>query len=340
MIDLSTRYLGLDLVSPLVASASPLCESIDNLRRMEDAGAGAVVLHSLFEEQIEVENRALDRALSYGTESYAEALSYFPDLYRHNLGPDGYVEHVRRAKRALSIPVIGSLNAVSTGGWVSFARLIQEAGADALELNVSYVPTDPDRLAGDVEQMYVDLVRDVRAHVSIPLAVKLGHSFTALANLARRLDTAGADGLVLFNRFYLPDFDLERLEPVPSLTLSSPPELLIRLHWVAILYGHLRADLAISGGVHAAEQALKAMMAGARVAMMTSALLRNGIEHLTEVRSRLLAWLDAHDYGSIAELQGSLSYRAVADPTAFERANYMKVLSAYALRGAPQRRPR
>ena len=338
MIDLSTRYLGLDLVSPLVASASPLCESIDNLRRMQDAGAGAVVLHSLFEEQIEVENRALDRSLSYGTDSYAEALSYFPDLYRHNLGPDGYLEHVRRAKRALSIPVIGSLNAMSTGGWVSFARLIQEAGA--LELNVSYVPTDPDRSAADVEQMYVDLVRDVRAHVSIPLAVKLGHSFTALANLARRLDAAGADGLVLFNRFYLPDFDLEHLEVVPSLTLSSPHELSVRLHWVAILYGHVRADLAISGGVHAGEQVLKAMMAGARVAMMTSALLRNGIEHLAEVRDGLSAWMDAHDYGSIAEMQGSMSYRAVAEPAAFERANYMKVLSSYALRGAAPRRSR
>jgi dihydroorotate dehydrogenase (fumarate) len=340
MIDLSTRYLGLDLVSPLVASASPLCESIDNLRRMQDAGAGAVVLHSLFEEQIEVETRSLDRALSYGTESYAEALSYFPDLYRHNLGPDGYLEHVRRAKKALTIPVIGSLNAVSTGGWVSFARLIQEAGADALELNVSFVPTDPDLSAADVERTYVDLVRDVRAHVSIPLAVKLGHSFTALAHLARRLDAVGADGLVLFNRFYLPDFDLESLEAVPHLTLSSPHELSVRLHWAAILFGRLRADLAISGGVHAGEQVLKAMMAGARVAMMTSALLRNGIEHLADVRDQVAAWMAAHDYGSIAEMQGGLSYSAIAEPAAFERANYMKVLSSYALRGAAPRRSR
>jgi len=339
MIDLSTRYLGLELASPLVASASPLCETIDNLRRMQDAGAGAVVLHSLFEEQIEVESRALDRSLSYGTESYAEAVSYFPDLYRHNLGPDGYLEHVRRAKKALSIPVIGSLNAVSTGGWVSFARLIQDAGADALELNMSYIPTDPALSAADVEQMYVDLVRDVRARVSIPLAIKLGHAFTALAHLAGRLDAAGADGLVLFNRFYLPDFDLEHLEVVPSLTLSSPHELLVRLHWVAILYGHVRADLAVTGGVHGHEQVLKAMMAGARVAMMTSALLRNGIEHLADVRSGLSAWMNAHDYASIAEMQGSMSYRAVEEPAAFERANYMKVLSSYALRGASLRRP-
>jgi dihydroorotate dehydrogenase (fumarate) len=338
MIDLSTRYLGLELTSPLVASASPLCETIDNIRRMQDAGAGAVVLHSLFEEQIEVESRALDRSLSYGTESYAEAVSYFPDLYRHNLGPDGYLEHVRRAKKALSIPVIGSLNAVSTGGWVSFARLIQDAGADALELNMSYIPTDPALSAADVEQMYLDLVRDVRARVSIPLAIKLGHSFTALAHLAGRLDAAGADGLVLFSRFYLPDFDLEHLEVVPSLTLSSPHELLVRLHWVAILYGHVRADLAVTGGVHGHEQVLKAMMAGARVAMMTSALLRNGIEHLADVRSGLSEWMDAHDYASIAEMQGSMSYRAVEEPAAFERANYMKVLSSYALRGAPPRR--
>lgn len=332
MIDLSTRYLGLELTSPLVASASPLCETIDNVRQMEDAGAGAVVLHSLFEEQIEVENRVLDRSLSYGTESYAEAVSYFPDLYRYNLGPDGYLDHVRRAKKAVSIPVIGSLNAVSTGGWVSFARLIQDAGADALELNMSYVPTDPDLTAADVEQMYVDLLRDVKARVSIPLALKLGHSFSAMANLARRLDAAGADALVLFNRFYLPDFDLESLEVVPRLTLSSPHELLVRLHWVAILYGHIRADLAITGGVHGPEQVLKAMMAGARVAMMTSALLRNGIDHLADVRSGLVAWMDAHEYASIEEMQGSMSYRAVAEPAAFERANYMKVLSSYALR--------
>jgi dihydroorotate dehydrogenase (fumarate) len=340
MIDLATRYLGLDLPSPLVPSASPLCESIDNLRRMEDAGAGAVVLHSLFEEQIEVESRVLDRSLSYGSESYAEAVSYFPDLYRHNLGPDGYLEHVRRAKKALGIPVIGSLNAMSTGGWVSFARLIQEAGADALELNMSYIPTDPDLTAGDVEQMYVDLVHDVRAHVSVPIAIKLGHAFTALAHLARRLDQAGADGLVLFNRFYLPDFDLESLEVAPHLTLSSPHELLVRLHWVAILYGHARADLAITGGVHGGAEVLKAMMAGARVAMLASALLRNGIEHLADVRRELSAWMDAHDYGSIAEMQGSMSYRAVAEPAAFERANYMKVLSSYALRGAAPRRSR
>jgi len=332
MIDLRTRYLGLTLTSPLVASASPLCESLDNIRRMEDLGASAVVLHSLFEEQIDVESHHLDRYLSRGSESYAEALSYFPDLHAYNLGPEGYLEHIRRARAAVRIPIVGSLNGLSTGGWVRFAKHIEQAGADALELNVSYVPTDPRQTGAAVEQMYVDLVRDVKASVSIPVAVKLGHSFSALANLAQRLDAANVNALVLFNRFYLPDFDLERLEVVPRLTLSSPSELLVRLHWVAILFGHVRADLAITGGVHGPEDVLKAMMAGARVAMMTSALLIHGIGHLATVRAGLLEWMETHEYTSIAQMQGSMSYRSVAEPAAFERANYMKVLSSYALR--------
>ena len=332
MADLSTRYLGLTLTSPLVASASPLCESLDNLRAMEDAGAGAVVLHSLFEEQIDVEGWHLDRYLTHGAESSPEALDYFPDLAGYKLGPDGYLEHVRRAKETVAIPVIGSLNGVSTGGWIEFAKKIEQAGADALELNVYYVPTDPALSGAQVERMYGDLVRNVKASVSIPVAVKLGHAFTALANVARHLDVVGADGLVLFNRFYLPDFDIERLEVAPRLTLSSPHELLVRLHWVAILYGHVKADLAVTGGVHGSAQVLKAMMAGARVAMMTSALLQHGISHFARVRADVVEWMDAHEYGSIAEMQGSMSYRSVAEPAAYERANYMKVLSSYALR--------
>ena len=332
MIDLSTRYLGLSLASPLVASASPLSESLDNIRAMEDAGAAAVVLHSLFEEQIDVESEHLDRYLSHGAESHPEALDYFPDLAGYNLGPDGYLEHLRRAKEAVGIPIIGSLNGVSTGGWIEFARKMQQAGADALELNIFYVPTDPALSGVQVERMYVDLVRDVKASVSIPVAVKLGHVFSAPANLARHLDVVGADGLVLFNRFYLPDFDLESLEVTPRLTLSSPYELLLRLHWVAILYGHVKADLAVTGGVHGSAQVLKSMMAGARVAMMTSAILQNGIEHFARVRADLLDWMEAHEYASIAQMQGSMSYRSVAEPAAFERANYMKVLSSYALR--------
>ncbi len=332
MIDLSTTYLGLNLKNPLVVSASPLCEDIGNIRRMEDAGAAAVVLHSLFEEQITLESQHLDRFLSQGAESFAESLTYFPDLADYNLGPDGYLEHLRRAKAAVEIPVIGSLNGVSTGGWITYAKKIQEAGADALELNVYYIPTDPELTSAQVEQMYLDLVRDIKASLSIPVAVKLGHSFTAMANMARRLDQAGADALVLFNRFYQPDFDLEKLEPVPSLTLSSSHELLLRLHWVAILCGRIRPDLAVTGGVHTAQDVLKAMMAGARVAMMTSALLRQGIEHLPAVQDALLPWMEEHEYGSIREMQGSMSYRSVAEPAAFERANYMKVLSSYTLR--------
>jgi dihydroorotate dehydrogenase (fumarate) len=332
MTDLSTTYLGLSLKNPLVVSASPLCEDVDNIRRMEDAGAAAVVLHSLFEEQIDFESQHLDRFLSLGTESFAESLSYFPALADYKLGPDEYLEHIRRAKAAVGIPVIGSLNGVSTGGWIRYAKMIQEAGADALELNVYYIPTDPEMGSAQVEQMYLDLVRDVKATLKIPVAVKLGHAFTAMANLARRLDQVGADALVLFNRFYQPDLDLEKLEAVPRLTLSNSYELLLRLHWVAILYGHIRADLAVTGGVHTAQDVLKAMMSGAHVAMMTSALLKNGIGHLAKVRSDLLAWMEEHEYASIRQMQGSMSYRSVAEPAAFERGNYMKVLSSYALK--------
>jgi dihydroorotate dehydrogenase (fumarate) len=331
MPDLSTTYLGLTLRNPLVVSAGPLCESVDNIRHMEDAGAGAVVLHSLFEEQITLESQYLDRYLTDGTDSFAESLTYFPDVASYRLGPDDYLEHVRRAKAAVGIPVVGSLNGVSSGGWTHYAKKIEQAGADAIELNVYYIPTDPDLTGGRVEQMYADLVKDVKTSIGIPVAVKVGHFWSALANVAARLDRAGADALVLFNRFYLPDFDLESLEVVPRLTLSHSFELLLRLHWVAILYGHLRCDLAVTGGVHTHEDVLKAMMAGARVAMMTSALLKNGIDHLAAIRSQLQAWMEAHEYESIRQMQGSMSYRSVREPAAFERANYMKVLSSYAL---------
>ena len=336
MIDLSTRYLGLPLKNPLVASASPLCESIDNIRAIEDAGAAAVVLHSLFEEQLNVESPHLDRYLTRSTENYAEALDYFPNLTEYKLGPDGYLEHVRRAKEAVGIPIIGSLNGVSTGGWIEFAQKIEQAGADALELNICYIPTDPQLTGGQVEQMYVDLVRNVRHRVAIPVAVKLGYGFSAIANFAQRLAEAGAYGLVLFNRFYLPDFDLERREVTPRLTLSNPHDLLLPLHWVAILHGHVRADLAVTGGVHGSAQVLKSMMAGARVAMMTSALLQNGIPYLARVRADLLEWMEDHEYASIRQMQGSMSYRSVAEPAAFERANYVTVLTSYARRrGVP-----
>jgi dihydroorotate dehydrogenase (fumarate) len=332
MVDLSTTYLGLTLKNPLVVSPSPLCEKIDNIRQMEDAGASAVVLPSLFEEQITLESHHLDRYLSHGTESFAESLTYFPDMIDYNLGPDGYLELIRRAKFVVDIPIIGSLNGVSTGGWITYAKKIEEAGADALELNTYYIPTDPELSGAQVEQMYLDLVRDVKASVRIPVAIKLSPNFSAIPNMARRLDQAGADALVMFNRFYQPDFDLENLEVVPSLILSGSYELLVRLTWVAIVYGHIRADLAITGGVHTALDVLKAMMVGARVAMMTSALLTHGIGHLNTVRADLLTWMEQHEYESIRQMQGSMSHRSVANPAAFERANYMKVLSSYVLK--------
>jgi dihydroorotate dehydrogenase (fumarate) len=332
MTDLSTTYLGLKLRNPLVVSASPLSEEIGNIRRMEDAGAAAVVLHSLFEEQIAVDSRELDRSLSAGTESFAESLTYFPDMTTYNLGPEGYLEHIRKAKAAVRIPIIGSLNGISTGGWIEYAKKIEAAGADALELNIFHIPTDPEMNGDQVERMYLELAANVQASVRIPLAVKLSLYFSSMVNMARRLDQVGVNGLVLFNRFYQPDFDLEKLEVVPNLILSTSYEFLLRLHWVAILYGHVRADLAVTGGVHTALDVLKAMMAGARVTMMTSALLKHGIEHLAKVRSDLVAWMEEHEYESVRQMQGSMSQQSVADPAAFVRANYVRVLSSYALR--------
>ena len=336
MSDLSTSYLGLSLKNPLVVSPSPLCEDLGAIRKMEDAGASAVVLHSLFEEQLTIDSQDLDRFLTSGTESFAEALSYFPDMGQFKLGPEAYLEHIQKAKKAVKIPIIGSLNGVSTGGWVSFAKKIEQAGADALELNVYYIATDPDMSGAQVEQMYADLVRDVRASLKIPIAVKLGPYFSSMASVARRLDQAGANGLVLFNRFYQPDFDLEKLEVIPNLNLSRSEELRLRLCWVAILSGRIKADMAITGGVHTAEDVIKSMMAGAKVAMMTSALLKNGIEHMETVLADLRAWMEEHEYESIQQMQGSMSRKSVADPTAFSRANYLKVLSSYSVRSAVQ----
>jgi dihydroorotate dehydrogenase (fumarate) len=329
---LATDYLGLALRSPLVMSSSPLCEDLDAIRRAEDAGAGAVVLHSLFEEQLTVESHDLDRHLSQHEYNFAEASGYFPEMTSYNLGPEGYLEHVRRAKAAVGIPVIASLNGVSSGGWIDFARRIQEAGADALELNAYFLPTDPLLTGAEVEAMYVDLVRDVSLSITLPLAVKLSHFFSAIPNIAHRLERAGASGLVLFNRFYQPDLDVERLEVVPNLTLSTSSELRLRLRWVAILHGHVDVDLAVTGGVHTAEDVVKALMAGATATMMTSALLHNGVEHLAHVQTGLRAWLEEHEYESVRQMRGCMSSAAVAEPAAFERANYLKVLRGYALR--------
>jgi dihydroorotate dehydrogenase (fumarate) len=332
MTDFTTTYLGLELKNPLVVSASPLTEELGNIRHMEDSGASAVVLHSLFEEQISLESDDLHRHLSEGTESFAESLTFLPDMTRYNRGPDGYLELIRQAREAVGIPVIASLNGVSPGGWLSYAQKMEEAGASALELNIYFLATDPDVPAAEIEQRYCDLVTRVKENLQIPVAVKLGPYFTALANFVRRIDQAGADALVLFNRFYQPDFDLENLEVLPSVALSNSHELLLRLHWTAILYGQVRADLAVTGGVHTAEDVLKSMMAGAKVAMMTSALLRNGISHLEGVRAGLAEWMEEHEYESIRQMQGSLALESVPNPAAFERANYMRVLSSYTLR--------
>jgi len=277
----------------------------------------------------------LDRFLQQGTESFAESLTYFPDMTGYNLGPEGYCEHVRRAKAAVGIPIIASLNGSSMGGWTDYARKIQEAGADALELNIYYIPTSVDQTCAEVEKLYCDLVSTVKSSLTIPVAVKIGAYFSSLACMAKRLDEAGADALVLFNRFYQPDFDIDNLEVVPNLMLSTSHELLLRLNWVAILFGHIKADLAVTGGVHTATDVLKAMMAGARVVALTSALLRNGIGHLATLRNDMLAWMEEHEYQSIRQMQGSMSQRAVADPAAFQRANYVRVLSSYSMKHVP-----
>lgn len=331
-MDLTTTYLGLPLKNPFVPSSSPLTRHISGLRQLEDAGAAAIVLYSLFEEEINAESRTLDRYLTQGTESFAEALSYFPEApaYRH-IGPDAYLEHIAKAKRVLDIPVIASLNGVSTGGWVRYARDIEQAGADALELNVYFLPTNLDLESTEVEQIYLDVLRDVKATVSIPVAMKLNPYFSAMGNMARRLSDGGADGLVFFNRFYQPDLDLENLEVVPNLVLSSSYEMRLPLRWIAILYGRVRADLALTTGVHTAEDVLKGLAAGASVTMMASALLHEGVEHLARVLGQVEMWLVEHEYESVAQLRGSLSQIHCGAPAAFERANYVRVVGSYEL---------
>lgn len=330
-MDLRTTYLGFDLKNPLVASASPLARELSNIRRMEDAGAAAVVLNSLFEEEINQESRALDRYLSDGTESYAEALTYFPEAPSYKaIGPDAYLEHIFRAKQAVDIPIIASLNGVSSGGWIHYAKEMQGAGADAIELNIYYLPTRIDLTGAEVEKMYVDLVRDVRASIDIPIAVKLSPFFSSTANMMHQLSEVGANGLVLFNRFYQPDLDLENLEVVPNLVLSRSEEMRLPLRWIALLYGRISADLALTTGVHGADDVLKAVAAGANVAMMTSEILLNGIGRFSEILAEMKLWLEEREYISVRELHGSLSQVNVAAPTAFERANYIQIVKSYA----------
>lgn len=328
-MDLTTTYMGLKLKNPLVPSASPLSADVDVARRLEDAGAAAIVMYSLFEEQITHEAEEIDHYLTTFSESYAEALSYFPEpeAYR-NMEAEEYLEQISRLKEALDIPVIASLNGVSPGGWMKFARKMEQAGADALELNIYYIPTDPQITGEEVEDMYVEDLKAVKSCVSIPVAMKLSPYFSAFANLARRLDEAGADALVLFNRFYQPDIDLETLEVVPNLELSHSYEIRLPLRWIAILYGKIRASLAATSGVHTAEDVLKLVMAGADVTMMASALLKEGPDVLTRILNDLEKWMEEHEYESIRQMKGSMSFQHVAEPAAWVRANYIKTLQS------------
>ncbi|MGB7553453.1 MAG: dihydroorotate dehydrogenase-like protein, partial [Candidatus Korobacteraceae bacterium] len=332
MIDLSTNYLGLKLKNPVVVSASPLTEKLENFNRLEDAGASAIVMYSLFEEQIEAESENIDSALEYGVNSYAEATTYLPDMAKYHVGPDRYLELLRKGKAAVSIPVIASLNGSSPGGWVRHSEYMEQAGADALELNIFDIPSDPSVTAAALEDRYCDLVRAIRKNVRIPISVKLGPYFTSCANFAKRLSDAGADGIVIFNRFYQPDFDLEEMEVVPNLVLSSPHELRLRLHWTAILYHQVETYIAITGGVHDSSDVLKSMMAGAHVAMMTSALLKYGIEHIGVVLAGMERWMEEPEYISVKQMRGSMSLVNIESPSAFLRGNYLKMLGSYTWR--------
>lgn len=342
-VDLSTRYLGLELANPLVPSASPLSSRIDTLRRLEDAGAAAIVMQSLFEEQIEHEELQLHGVLEWAAESFPEALTFFPELEDYNTGPDSYLRHLELTKKEIRIPVIGSLNGSSIGGWVKYARRIEDAGADALELNVYFVAADPAMTGEEVEQRYVDLVAEVRSSVRIPLAVKIGPYFSSVGNLARRLSHAGADGLVLFNRFLQPDIDLDALRVDPTLRLSNPDEIRLALRWIALLRGKVNCSLAATTGVHSAADALKLLLAGADVTMMASALIRHGPEYLGTVLEGVRTWLEEHEYASVEQMKGSMSQEKCEDPVAFERSNYMQALVTYispfdwrVLPGSPQ----
>jgi dihydroorotate dehydrogenase (fumarate) len=328
-MSLTTNYLGLVLRNPIVASSSPLSHSLDSIRRLEDAGASAVVMYSLFEEQITFDSFYVDHYLRNGTNSYAESLSYFPEMEEYNVWPDEYLNLIRRAKEAVDIPIIGSLNGVSFGGWINHATLIEDAGVDALELNVYYLPTSVDLAGQEVENIYLDMLREVKRAVTIPLAMKLSPYFSSMANMAKRLVDEGANGLVLFNRFYQPDLDLDTLEVAPRLVLSNSDDLRLPLRWVAILYGRLLADLAITSGIHTSQDVLKGLMAGAKVTMMASELLQNGIKRISQILDEIRTWMDEHEYVSIAQMIGSMSQQNCAEPAAFERAILLKTLDSY-----------
>jgi dihydroorotate dehydrogenase (fumarate) len=328
MIDLSTSYLNLQLRTPLVASASPLSQEIDGIRRLEDAGASAIVLYSLFEEQLRQESFELEHHLEEGTNSFAEAASFFPQPDEFVVGPEGYLEHIQRAKKAVSVPIIASLNGSTSGGWTQYAKLIQQAGADALECNIYWIPTDPNLSSDSVEKQYIDILQAVKSAVTIPVAVKVSPFFSNMANMAKRFDAAGANGLVLFNRFYQPDINLDELEIQPNVLLSTPQALRLPLTWIGILYGRIRANLAATSGVHGPEDVIKLLMVGADVTMLCSTLLRNGISHLQYIEAGVREWMEKHEYESVQQMKGSMSQLRCPSPSAFERAQYMKAIKS------------
>jgi dihydroorotate dehydrogenase (fumarate) len=328
-MDLTTTYLGLKLATPLVCGASPLSQQLDNLKRMEDAHASAVVLHSLFEEQLRRDATELNDSLERGALSSPEALSYFPEAADYKLGPDEYLAHLQRAKATVKIPVIASLNACSPGSWSQYARALQQAGADAVELNIYHIPTDPKQSAADIETMYLHIVREVKANLTIPVAVKLSPFFTNFSNVAARLDQAGADGLALFNRFYQPDIDIETLEVTPNIQRSTSMDLRLPLRWIAILRGRVTASLAATSGVYSGGDVLKLLLAGADAAMLCSALLRDGIQKIGVIEKELMLWMEKHEFDSVGQIKGSMSQGKCADPAAYERAQYMKAITTY-----------
>jgi len=340
MIDLTTKYMGLQLRTPLVASASPLSHEIEGIRQLEDAGASAVVLYSLFEEQLQQESFELEHHLAEGTNSFAEAASFFPQPDEFRLGPEGYLEHIRKAKDATDIPIIASLNGATLGGWAKYARQIEQAGADAIECNVYFIPTDPKIAGSEIETTYVDIAREVKIAIRIPVAVKVSPFFSNMANMAKRLDEAGANGLVLFNRFYQPDINLDELEIQPNVLLSTPQALRLPLTWIGILYGRIGASLAATSGVHGPEDVVKLLMVGADVTMLCSALLRNGISHLRYVEEGLRQWMEKHEYDSVQQMKGSMSQIHCPNPSAFERAQYMKAVKSVQHVKVPSREAR
>lgn len=329
-MDLTTTYMGLQLRSPLVVgAAAPLTENIDNIKRMEDAGAAAVVLHSFFEEQLRQEQLELHYHTSVHNESFAEALTYFPEPTIFHIGSREYLDHIRQAKEKVEMPIIASLNGSTLGGWVDYAKAIEQAGADALELNIYSIPTDLDMSGAQVEQNYLDILSAVKSEVKIPVAIKLSPFFSNMANMAKRLDEAGADALVLFNRFYQPDIDLEALEVQPNVLLSTPQAMRLPMRWIAILYGRIGADLAATGGIHKAPDVLKMLMAGASIVEIVSVLLRHGIEHLREIEQEMCQWMEEKEYESVTQLKGSMSQLHCPDPSTFERVQYMKAIQTY-----------